>query len=88
MPSVSLVRQKRRATGGRRAGADAGGAHRTPPWRAGRCASAGPRGVGDRAVRSPDTRPTPIEIPILLLTNRGGVSLPSLNAVQVLTFAL
>ncbi len=32
MLSVSLVRQERRAIGGRRAGADAGGAHRTPPW--------------------------------------------------------
>ncbi len=35
--------------------------------RAGRCAPGGPRGgVGDRAVCSPDTRPSPIEFPILI----------------------
>jgi len=50
MPMGNAVRTAKRRGGGRRAG---------------RCAPAGPRGVGDRAVRSPDTRPTPIEIPIL-----------------------
>jgi len=50
MPMGNAVRTAKKRGGGRRAG---------------RCALAGPRGVGDRAVWSPDTRPTPIEIPIL-----------------------
>jgi len=39
------------------------------PWRP-VVGSPGPRGVGDRAVRSPDTRPSPIEIPILIGMSR------------------
>ena len=35
--------------------------------------------VGDRAVRSPDTRPTPIDIPIVELAEQAGVSRSTLS---------
>jgi len=57
--SVRAATRRPRKTPSRRTPRRGGGR------RSGRRAPGGPRGVSDRAVRSPDTRPTPIKFPIL-----------------------